>query len=305
MNIRDIDLNLLILFDAIYTDKNISRAANRLNMSQSALSNGLARMRNLLNDPLFVRTGNGMIPTEKAANFAAPIQQALQLIQAGFQQREEFDYQNENRTFHLAMDDYSEMIVLPPLMALLQTTAPKVKLRIVRTVKENMRSLFISGQLDLGVDFIIPDPKLLYYEEILQDSFVSIMSNRHKELGQKQRISLKAFLSFPHVTQIPRVKSGLLWIDEELAKQGMERTIALQVPNLMSIPPIIANSDIYIHTPPARLAMLYQNSHDIRLFKTPIPAPTIKLYQFWHAVKSRDQGVVWLRQLIRNIAEEL
>lgn len=303
MNIRKMDLNLLILFDAIYTERNISRAAQRLDMSQSALSNGLARLRHLLHDPLFVRTGSGMLPTEKAINFAEPVQEALQLIQSGFQERDEFDFRHAERTFHLAMDDYSEMVLLPILIKTLQTAAPHIKLRVSCTAKETLWQQLNSGHLDLGVDYIVPHPKQLHHEALMEDSFVSIMSKHHKVLRDKQRISLKAFLDFPHITLLPRINSGLLWIDEALSKQGLERTIALQVPNLMSIPSIIANSEVYIHTPPARLAMLYQHHYDIRIFKTPLPSPSITLYQFWHPVKSRDQGVAWLRQVMREAAQ--
>ncbi|MGA1554382.1 MAG: LysR family transcriptional regulator, partial [Burkholderiaceae bacterium] len=152
MNLRSVDLNLIPIFDAIFTEGNLTRAAERMAMSQPAMSNALARLRRQARDPLFLRTAKGMVPTPRAQRMAADFRQALVLIRNGLQPQD-FDFSASQRDFSIAVEDYGEAVITPPFMDWLLKTAPRVQARIWPGRSQTIQDELRNGTVDLAVDY--------------------------------------------------------------------------------------------------------------------------------------------------------
>src|SRR5215813_5027044 len=167
-----LDLNLLVVFDAVFTERHISRAARRLGRSQPAVSGALARLRSLIDDPLFVRDGAGVRPTRLAKQLAAPIREALQLLNDSLRRERDYAPATSTRTFHLNLNDYTQTILLPRLLAHLKERAPRVRLATTSLPVHEMESALKHGALDLAVDCHTVSGIGLYQQKLFDDEFV-------------------------------------------------------------------------------------------------------------------------------------
>ena len=174
-----LDLNLLVVFDAVFAERHISRAARRLGKSQPAISGALARLRSLLGDPLFVRDGAGMRPTRLANELAAPIREALQLLNQSLRRDRDYAPATSNRTFHLNLNDYTQTILLPRLLAQLRSVAPDVRLATTSLPVDEMESALKRGALDLAVDCHTVSAVGLYQQKLFDDEFVCLVRKGH------------------------------------------------------------------------------------------------------------------------------
>lgn len=297
MNLRNVDLNLLKVFEAILQEQSLSKAADLLCLSQPAASHALNRLREVVDDPLFVRRGNKMLPTSRAQELAKPIQEAMQLIKFGFSGNSEFDYQTEQRTFHIAMGDYGEVLILPRLLHWLSEHCAEIDLRIHPIPEDDAETLLATGRLDLIIDFYPLLDKQINRELLLRDNFVTVARAEHP-LKTKE-LTLNEFLEFPHITQFPRQRLTY-WIDEELATQGLKRRIALQTQTFLAIPQLLMATD-YLHTPPQKIAEVYLQQYDLKLFELPMRNFELNLHQYWHKNVEADVAHNWLRSLISEL----
>ena len=301
MNLRSMDLNLLLVFDAIYAERSISKAALRLNLSQPAVSNALARLREAINDPLFMREGNGMVPSARAKLLRDPIRQALELLERGFRSNEGFDFASSKRQFVIAVEDYGETVVMPRIIDWVTEAAPGVHLTIRPEPSSEIQRELREGLVDLALDYFPLQEKGFHNKCVLTEGLVSFARMDHPQIGEQ--LSLETFLRLSHIVIAPRRKSQPM-IELALAKRGLQRQIALTVPHFLSMPALVQNSNL-LCTMPRRMAYIYADHFRLRTYKVPIRTPDFPIYLIWHESLDTDSGHAWLRNHMMALCANL
>ncbi len=301
MNLRTFDLNLLLIFDAIYAERSISKAAERLSLSQPAVSNSLARLRDRLDDPLFRRTAEGMVPTARARALAEPVRQALDLIGSGLQSRHTFDYSRAKRTFVIAVEDYGEAVILPRFVDWLAQVAPDIRIKILPEAGGRLREELKTGQVDLALDYFVLRHTEYQSHRVMTDSLLSLTRPDHPGVGEK--LTLEAFLQLRHVALIPR-NSAQPMIDVALSRQHLERHIAVEVPHFLSMPIMVQTTNM-ICTLPKRMAVFYADQFRLKTHITPVSTPNFPIYLIWHQSVTEDAGHRWLRENLMELCGRL
>lgn len=292
MNLRSFDLNLLLIFDAIYSEGSISKAALNLHLSQPTVSNALARLRVRLEDPLFERSRKGMIPTSRAKQLAEPIRDALETLERGLSGNEAFDFSRADREFVIAVEDYGESVVLPRFMQWLSGVAPNLRIRIspelgLKQLKTELRE----GVVDLALDYFpLPQPDYKC-PCVLTESLITLSRNGHPDLGKP--MSLDSYLTLPHIVLSGKSNSHPM-IDMALSKRGLRRKIALRVPHFMSMPLVVQSTNM-LCTLPERMGRLYATNFNLKLHKVPVGTPRFPIYLAWHKSLDHDAGHQWFR----------
>ncbi len=292
MNINSLDLNLLVAFVAIDRERNITLAADRVGLSQPALSNALARLRKILNDPLFVRTVRGMEPTPYAASIAEPIRKACELIDGALKIDASFDAARSSRTFSIFMTDIGEAVMMPRLLRHLQTIAPGVGINIESIPRRGIQEAMISGDVDLAVGLFEGLSGGFFEQLLYRDEFVCIANTEHPTV--KDTLTLQQFSTLPHVVVSSSGTAHEVGIERIIAKQRIKRPVAMTVSHFLTLPVVISQTDT-IGTVPRNLALSFTNSANIRLFKPPLKLPTIDIKQHWHERYHYDPANRWLR----------
>lgn len=301
MNPKNLDLNLLTVFDAIAAEGNLTRAAQRLAMSQPAMSNALARLRAALGDPLFTRTARGMTPTPRAKAIAASVRQALDLIQNAVNPNTAFDYRSSDRRFVMAVEDYGEAVIVPRFMDWLSHAATRLQLDVRPIAGSALREALRQGEVDLGVSYFRVKSPEFRNRLLMEESLVSMVRQDHPTVGDT--LSLEQFLALAHVILMPRTPDGPI-IDRVLGRAGLKRRVALQVPHFLSMPLIVKGTD-FVCTLPRRMANVYAENFRLRVLKTPVECPTIPLYLVWHQSLEGEAGHAWLRDSIWDLCQRL
>lgn len=293
MDIANADLNLLRAFDALMAERNVSRAAQRLHLSQPATSALLNRLRDLFDDPLLVRSGRGMVPTERALALADPVRRVLEDIRGILQPQQAFIPQTSTRTFTIAGTEYVALAVMPALMRQLRERAPQVRIALVAPNHDTMAQQMEAGLLDLAVVNQTLVPPALRSTRFIKDEFRVIARDGHAGIGK--RLTLEAFCRLPHVMVSPRTGSFSAQTDEVLRELGRERFVQLSVPYFTLAAQAVLHSDM-IAVYPARLAALLDAS--VRAYPAPLALPTFTLKACWHERAQQDAGHAWLRRML-------
>lgn len=300
MDFHGIDLNLLAAFDALMRERNVTRAANQLGVSQPAMSAALARLRKLLDDPLFLRSADGLLPTPRARDLAEPISLALRQIESTLVKKPEFDPAQASLTFNLGLSDYPAFVLLPSLLQAIEKHAPGVSLNVhAFHGRDHAADLLHAGAIDaaIGVPPTQPDSRILT-RQILRDEFVTIIASDHP--AARGRMSLKTYLELPHVLVSPEGdRHGL--VDQALAQQGKKRRLALTLPHSFAAPAVVASTRM-IATVLRRIALNSPVSHQLMLFPPPIALPDIEADVIWHRRSENSPAQQWLRDLIESTA---
>ena len=298
MNLRSFDLNLLPVFDAIYSEGNLTRAADKLGMSQPAMSNALGRLRAAVDDPLFTRTPRGMVPTPRAKRMAEQIRHALDQIQSTLRESSDFDFACSERTFSIAVEDYGEAVITPRFMDWLMQVAPHIRAKICPERSRALRDELSNGTVDLCIDYFRLEGDGYISTLLMTDELVSMVREDHPLVGDT--LSLKQYISLPHVV----LSQKRPMVDRELAKHGVSRNRALEVPHFISMPLIVKSTD-FICTLPRRMAMHYTEHFRVKVLNSPIDFPKIPIYLVWHEAVGTDPGHHWLRESLRNFCHRL
>lgn len=293
MDIKNADLNLLRAFDALISERNVSRAAEKLFLSQPATSALLARLRDVLQDPLLVRSGRGMVPTERALALAEPVQKVLADIRDILQPQAAFDCATSTRSFTIAATEYVMQSLLPALPQVLAHAAPGIRVALVAPNHETMTRQMEAGTLDVAIVNQSLVPLQLRSCPFLADDFCVIARHKHPQI--KQRLSLDAFCRVPHVVVSPRVGSFTAQTDAALQDLGRQRFVQLSVPYFTMAAAIVAQSDM-IAVFPRRLAATLDAK--VQVLKTPLAVPSFKLKLCWHERAQRDPAHQWLRGVL-------
>jgi DNA-binding transcriptional LysR family regulator len=293
VDLERIDLNLLVVFKHLLVERNVSRAAQALELSQPAVSNALARLRKLLGDELFLRTPGGMVPTPLAEQLAGSVTQALGMIQAALNQRAAFDPQHSERSFVVSMTDIGEIYFLPALMDLLRKQAPGVSITTHRN-SGNLRDEMEAGKVDLAIG-LIPGLKGGFFQRrLFAQRYVCLMRKGHRL--DKKRITLAEFSEAEHLVVVS-AGTGHGKVDEILKRKGIGRRIALTVPHFVAVGHILQATDL-VSTVPERFAERMVKPFNLVALPHPVDLPQVAINVFWHARNHREPGSQWLRGVV-------
>ncbi len=301
VNLRSLDLNLLLVFDTVYAERSISRAAEKLHLSQPTVSNAIARLRDRLGDPLFTRSPGGMVPTARAKMLAEPVRQALDLLEGGIRGRESFDFANSTRTFVIAVEDYGEAVILPRFVDWLSQAAPHLQIRIRPERGAELADELREGTVDLSLDYFAPRQPNFRSECVLTEGLLTLSRIDHPAI--KDRLSLESYLALRHVVLTPHA-GAMPMIDLALSKRGLQRDIAVQVPHFLSMPMLVQATNM-LCTLPKRMAYLYADHFRVKAHPLPLRVPEFPVFLVWHASADPDPAHEWLRQNLMEFCRRL
>jgi DNA-binding transcriptional LysR family regulator len=300
VNVGDVDLNLLRAFDAVLRDGSVTAAGERLGLSQPAMSNALSRLRRLLEDPLFVRTPGGMRPTPFAQRLAAPVRQALDLIQTTLAQQAAFDPRTSQRSFRLQLSDVGEIVFLPALLERLEREAPGVRVDTEQLPQDEVSEALAAGEIDLAVGFLPGLAAGVASKRLFRDRYVCVVRADHPRVGS--RITLPQFLAASHVLVSARGSAHEI-VEQTLRNKGLARRIALRVPHFTVVPMILARSDHMVIVPEGLMRAIARFGR-FKSLKPPVDIPALDVKVHWHERFGRDPGISWLRGVLLDLYAE-
>lgn len=294
MNLHKIDLNLFIVFDVIYRERNLTKAAESLHITQPAVSNSLNRLRQAFNDRLFIRQSGTMVPTPLAESIVERIRNALTQLESSITEHDDFDPASSKKKFSFAMNDTAESYLLPLLITLLEEQAPQISIESFSVPRTEIAREFAAGEIDFALDVPLINEPFLVNEPLIQDRYVCVARHHHPQL-QDETLTLEKYLALPHI-HISSRRKGQGYIDLHLNKSGLQRNIQLRVQHSRAAPLIAAKTNLVL-TIPETLA----NEHDLKIFDLPFELPRIDWHLYWPASHSNDKAHNWMRQAIFSL----
>jgi DNA-binding transcriptional LysR family regulator len=292
MNVQDVDLNLLRVFDAVLHESGVTPAAARLGLTQPAVSNALARLRKLFGDPLFVRTPTGMDATPFARELAAPVRQALALLESALAHGPGFDPATTTRAFRFYMSDLGQIEFLPPLIERVEQRAPGVRLEAVALDVEGIGAALASGTLDLAVGFLPALGPPIERRALFRDPYVCLMRAGH----EIKSLTRKRFLEAAHI--LVSYRGGHRVIEEAFERAGIR--VALRVPHFTVAPMVLERTDLVL-TLPARVARVFERGGKLKSLPVPLQIPVADVGVHWHERFEADPGNRWLREQVIDL----
>jgi DNA-binding transcriptional LysR family regulator len=297
MELHRIDLNLLVVFRELLRERRVSRVAEKLGISQPAVSNALARLRRLLGNPLFLRTPQGMAPTPYAEQLAAPLEQALDAIQAALSQRTDFDPAHSERAFTLGMTDIGEIWFLPALMDRLAHEAPGVSISTVRNGALDLKEAMEAGKVDLALGLLPQLQAGFYQRRLLHTRYVCLFRRGHPLDGAP--LGVPEYEAAEHLLVVAQ-GTGHGRVDELLLRAGIRRRIRLTVPHFTAVGHILQRTDL-LATVPEALAQSIAEPFGLVHVPHPAALPEAAINLFWHAKVHEDAGNSWLRGVVKEV----
>ncbi|WP_425093522.1 LysR family transcriptional regulator [Tropicimonas sp. S265A] len=293
-DISSFDLNLLRVFDTLMREKNVSRAAEKLHLTQPTVSGMLGRLRESLDDPLFIRQQRGMIPTPRAETLAPQISRALAEIEAAIAPVV-FDPKRSERTFRIAATDYAEHTLFAPLLKELAAKAPKMRIAIIPTDPDRIRSDLESGDLDLWISLPESAGPALKMRKLYSESYVCAVRHGHPEAGNA--LSLQSFLDARHIVVSPSGGGFQGAVDTALQAIGQTRFVAYSANSFAIVPDLLEQSDC-ISVLPERMV---RDRKRICALQPPIELEGFTLAAFWHERFHHDPAHRWFREKLRDL----
>jgi DNA-binding transcriptional LysR family regulator len=295
---RRANLNFLFVLEALLEEGSVSAAADRLGLSQPALSHALARLRERFGDPLFVKTRAGMRPTPTAERIGLVSSKVLSLVRDEIFEVGAFDPATTTRTFTLGLSDMAATILLGQITERFASSAPFARLRVVNVREKDIAPQLEEGLVDLIVGtYAVKSPSVMQQALFKATEYVCIVRTGHP--GVRQSLSLDQFAATPHVIATQNIKAND-FVDKALRSKGLSRRVAVEVSSLVPLPKVVAFTD-YMALVPGALATLVQKTMPLRILESPIkpPAPVIKHY--WHQRFKADASVIWLRNMLLEL----
>lgn len=293
MRLRELDLNLLVVFHQLLIDRSVSKAAENLGMTQPAVSNALKRLRGVLADDLFVRTSLGMDPTPYAVQLAEPVSHAIATLHGALNRHDHFDPATAHKRITVAMTDIGEIYFMPRLIERLLAAAPGVSVSTVRS-RAGLSEGMANGDVDLAVG-LLPDLQAGFYQRrLFHHRYVCLCRKDHPIT--RCAMTQELFCKFGHV-RIVAANTGHGEIDTFMQRAGLVRDIRLEVPHFVAVGHILQNTDL-IATVPERFATSCAGPFGLTTVALPLPLPEIAINLFWHMRFNRDPANVWFRNLM-------
>ena len=302
VNLRSIDLNLIVILDALLSERSVTRAARRLYLSQPATSNALRRLRQLLKDPLLVRGPSGMELTPRAVALARPVAQALRDVDAALSDHARFDPKTAEFTVHLCATEYVGFVLLPPLLAHVQEAAPRVKLIVREIDPRSPLGPLHSGRADIVCAYVPDPPHELHYRELFRDNWVCLARKSHPHVAD--RLTLKQFGALAHIVLPMQTGGYASFVANMLTERGMTRNVAASLPHFLAVPHIVSRSDL-IMTTTERIGSAFAAQYPIKVIRHPLPTPGFGVAMFWHHRTDADASHRWFREAMASVAAKL
>ncbi|KAA3509728.1 LysR family transcriptional regulator [Agrobacterium vitis] len=295
------DLNLLPVFIALMEERSVTRAAERLRITQPALSNALNRLRDTLRDPLFIRERYGMRPTQMAEELAPVIGAALASMDDVILGQQEFDPAEATRLFTLAPNGYVEFVLMPEIVSQLRERAAGIKLRLTPFGNDLIETGAMSGTTDMVLGRIVDPPDNMVVQHLMDDGLACVVRADHPDI--RDSISKKQFESLKHVNVLPpgRMRAGLF---QALDQKGLKRDVAVSVTHFLAVPEMIAVTD-YCATLPRLICNRLAKDPRLKILPAPVDLGTFPVEMAWHVRYRHDPAHRWLRSLISEVARDL
>ena len=299
-DVRNADLNLLVVFDALIQTRSVTKAAERLHIGQPAASHALKRLRELVGDPLFIRTPSGVAPTARGLELEGPIREILANIENTLFARPAFDPRRDARHFRVGATDYAQLAILKPLLNRMLTEAPHCRLIVSATDCDRVARDLDRGDIDLAVGAFpnahgAPHRELLYRER-----YACVFDP--EACGFAAKPGLDEWLETPHIVMSTRGDySGPL--DDLLEGDGERRFVVMSTPNFLAIPFMLKGARATAAMP-ARLAHSICADMGLRVTETPIATPGFEVAMLWHSRAAREPGAMWFREQVTRITSE-
>jgi DNA-binding transcriptional LysR family regulator len=300
MNIAALNLNLLPVLDALLAERSVSRAGERLGLSQPAVSNALGQLRALLGDPLLVRRAGGMAPTERALALVEPVRAAMLAVERSLAPPARFDPATAERDFIIATNDFVAFALLPRLLARLQREAPGVRLQVRAFQQHAVAPDLARGEADLAFSFARTLPASYRAADLFQDRFVFVARRGHPAV--RGRITLPVYLRLAHVvvSQEPNARGV---VDDLLAERGKSRQVALRLSHFLLVPPVLATTD-YVAALSELVARPAARSLPLQILKMPLEVPSGTVRMIWHERTEASPAHAWLRGVIDEVGRQ-
>lgn len=297
ISLNTVNLNLLLVLDVLNREQNVTRAAARLGLTQSAVSNALAQLRQVTGDPLFVRARRGVVPTARALALAGPVRQALAIVEGALEGTGAFDPSKSTRSFVIAASDYTEYVVLPPLLRRLERDAPGVRLEVRAWGQHEVPAGLETGEIDLMLGYYGALPPGHHDQPLFEEEYVCVVRKHHPSV--RRRLTLKTYLALAHVLVTQRPGS-LGSVDVALARMGLERRVGARVSHFLMVPHLVAQTDM-IAALSRRIGEPAARSLGLALYPPPLALPKSTVGQVWHERTQSDSAHAWLRRLVSEV----
>jgi DNA-binding transcriptional LysR family regulator len=305
-NLRSVDLNLLVVFDALIAERNVTRVAARNGLSQPAVSKALNRLRYLFDDPLFVRRDRAMEPTARALELAGPIRGALADISRTLRLPTVFDPASARATIKIATVDLYHTKLLPSLVERLRRHAPGIDLQVRANDCSSLHEQLASGQIDIAFAPLGNRTRELCAEPLWNDRLVTLVG---RDNPLREPMTIESYAAAAHLVDAGHVQVssdgvGTSVVDAILAARGLRRRIVLVLPNAAGVPFVVAATDL-IATLPSRIVEGLASVSNVRVLNPPLPAVEVSPHMFWHSRSHASPLLAWLRSTIHEIAASI
>ncbi|MGV8892707.1 MAG: LysR family transcriptional regulator [Burkholderiaceae bacterium] len=293
-NLRRLDLNLLLTLDALLSEHNVTRTAQRLGFSQPTVSVHLAKLRHVFGDPLLLAGPRGMRPTARADALREPLRQALEALEHAVSPASPFDPAGDSHTWRIAASDYGESTILLPVLNGLRSTAPGARLAVVEVAPSRIAKQAERGEIDLAFHINEEAPPSLHKRTLFTERYVLAGRTGHPRL--KRRPTLAQFCALDHVIVSPDGGGFQGVTDEALLKVGMKRRVALSVPHFLFLKSVLASTDLVAMVP----SRLVRDTSTLQIVEPPVDVPGYEMAMLWHERSHRDPAHIWLREYIAD-----
>jgi DNA-binding transcriptional LysR family regulator len=298
-NWNTFDLNLLVVFDAVMQEKNLTRTGQRLGLTQSAVSHALSRLRHMLKDELFVRTPEGMLPTPRAERMSGPIHQALQEMRVVLE-ADEFEPSEASRTFTIAANNYAARAVIPTFVRRVATLAPSVVVEVRPIGMLHTLDQLDAGTVDLALDTLTEGGERFKCVGLLEDDYVAILPGDHP-VASEPILSIEHIGDLPHIT-VTSARDDTQFVDDALAEHGLVRRVWTRVP-LHSLLSVLIGSRA-VAVVPRRVAASFITATPLIIRPLPFASPRVSLSMIWHRRLDHHAAHGWLRATLRASVKE-
>lgn len=294
------DMKLLAVFDEIYKTRSVSRAGENLGLPQTSVSLALGRLRRRFNDQLFVRTGEGMLPTPRAAMLVPQLRQALELLHSATQQQPNFNPAYASKTFRIAMTDISHLEFLPALVNKVAREAPDVRIEVLRITSDTSK-LLESGESDLAIGYMPELEAGFFQQKLFKDGFACVVRRQHPRITE--RLTESSFRNERHVV-LTAPGTGNEIVEQELKRREAGRKVTLSLPTLPGVGNLLANTDL-VATVPNRVAQTLVKIARVKALAPPYKFPDFSIKQHWHERFQQDPANRWLRSTVADLFLEI
>ena len=299
MHPSQVDLNLLVVFEAVYAEGGVTPAGRRLNLTQPAVSHALSRLRSAVNDPLFVRQGQSIVPTPVARQMIGPVRQSLQGLGATLSRVSGFDPATARTRFTLGMRDVLESVVLPPLMKGVARQAPFIDIAVVKSSRRELEMELAAGAIDVAVDVLLPVPNSVHRARIAPQPLAVIARRGHPTI--KGKVDLQTYLAQEHIVVSSR-RRGQALEDYELSRRGLHRHVRLRCQHYFAAARVVSQTDL-LCTMTEPLARILVKSSAAQVLPLPLKMPSFDTFLYWHAHAEEDPANRWLRAQLLDALE--